>query len=226
MTDFYASYETFKSYETPTLGKKDIRRFDADFWSPLDCTTDMTMLELGCGTGRFLAYLAHKGVAEFSGLDHDANLQTHIPEAARDHFQVADIWDYLEKAEQSFDRIALFDVLEHFDASEAAKLMSGLRGVLKPGGRILVRVPNMGSPWGLQYQYGDLTHKTGYNPSSMRQLAAACGLQVREVRPHKEGSRNRQRLDSLVHGLLNKVLSTPPEIWTANFYTVFEATEA
>ena len=68
-TDFYASYERFKDYVTPNLEEKQIRRYDRDFWEPAGCTADMAVLEVGCGTGLFLAYLGAKGVGDFLGIE-------------------------------------------------------------------------------------------------------------------------------------------------------------
>ncbi len=222
--DFYAQYDRFKEYETPRLSEKQIRRFDQDFWAPMSCSTDMAVLEIGCGTGLFLAYLKEKGVADFLGIDRDEKLRGFIPASALDHFQAEDVSAYLESGAggRRFNRIVLFDVLEHFTADEGAGLLKGLSGLLRPEGRILVKVPNMASPWGAKYQYGDLTHKAAYTPSSLRQLALAAGLRCAACFPHLEGSPSRRFYDKIFHGLLNRILMSPPEIWSANFFAVLE----
>ena len=53
--DFYASYRSYKNYQSPTLAAKDIARFDAEIWAPGAFSTDMICLEIGSGTGAFLA---------------------------------------------------------------------------------------------------------------------------------------------------------------------------
>lgn len=228
VADFYATYERFKDYATPSLKAKHVQRFDAAFWRPAACKSDMTVLEVGCGLGQFLLYLKAKGVADFLGIDQDAALKAHLPEAVRDNFEIADIRDFLSAGAggRSFDRIALFDVLEHFTPEDGARLLTGLAGILRPGGRIVVKVPNMASPWGAQHQYGDLTHKTGYGPKSLRQLALAVGLQCTACHPVIEGSPSRRFFDRLIHGILSRVLLSPPEIWTANVIAVFERPKA
>ena len=226
--DFYATYGRFKDYATPRLTAKDVRRFDSAFWQPAACRPDMAVLEVGSGTGLFLAYLAEKGVADFLGIDLDPALAPHVPPAVAAHFLSADVRQFLEDGAQgrTFDRVALFDVLEHFAPAEGVRLLQGLAAVLRPGGRIVVKVPNMGSPWGLGYQYGDLTHAAAYNPNSMRQLALAAGFVCTACYPHCQGSPSRRLRDSLVHGLLSRLLATPPEIWSANFFAVLERPEA
>ena len=222
MTDFYASYAAFKDYATPVLKPKHIRRYDRDVGGPLGLAPGQAVLEVGCGTGLFLAYLKARGIDDILGIDQDPKLADAIPEAVRDTFQVADVWAFLDTTDRTFDRIALFDVLEHFTAEEGVTLMAGLAARLRPGGRIVVKVPNMGSPWGAQHQFGDLTHKTGYAPNALRQLAIAAGLTCTRCYPHPEGSPTRLVLDRLVHGLLNRMLQSPPEVWTANVFAIFE----
>ncbi|MGB0681060.1 MAG: class I SAM-dependent methyltransferase [Magnetovibrionaceae bacterium] len=221
MTDnpFYASYHKFKGYEPPHLSKKQRRRFDADVWGPGGFRVDGPVLEIGCGEGLFLKYIKEKGVASYKGLDLDPALEAIIPDDIKTSFEVIDIWKFFDQNEaQSFHRIVMFDVLEHFTPEDGLNLLLGCKARLTSDGAILVKVPNAGSPWGLSYQFGDLTHLTPYTPSALRQLAAAADMTVEACWPHAEGSPNRRRLDRLVCGLLSKTLATPPEIWTGNFF--------
>jgi len=225
MTDFYDGYAGFKAYSTPVLKPKHTARFDRDFWRPTGCNPDMSVLEVGCGTGLFLAYLKEKGVGDFIGIDKDPELAARIPEQVAERFLAIDIWDYLsgDGAGSRFDRVVLYDVLEHFSHEDGGKLLMLLKARLKPQGRILLRLPNMASPWGAQHQYGDLTHKAAYTPGSLRQLALSAGLTCRACFPHVEGSPTRRILDKALHGLLSRVLMTPPEIFSANFFAVLES---
>ena len=227
MNDFYKDYASFKSYQRPVLKSKHIRRFDRDFWQPMECRVDMSVLEVGCGTGLFLAYLKTKGLAEVLGIDQDKELASYIPEIAADHFRAGDIWEFLDKGVEgrTFDRIVMMDVLEHFSAVDGQNLLKGLSAILKPEGRILIKVPNLSSPWGLQHHFGDLTHMTGYTPVSMRQLALSAGLSCQGCYPHREGSPMRQFWDRVLHGLFARMLMTPPKIWTANFYAILSKAE-
>jgi hypothetical protein len=73
--------------------------------------------------------------------------------------------------------VVIFDVLKHFSPDEATGLMAAIRAALAPGGHIILRVPDAGSPWGLRYQFGDPTHRTGSTPNRMRPLAIASELE-------------------------------------------------
>ncbi len=220
--DFYGTYARFKDYAVPRLQAKHVARFDREFWEPTACTPDKAVLEVGCGTGLFLAYLREKGVTDFLGIDRDPAVADHLPPGIAGNFRAIDVEAFLAGGADGrrFDRVALFDVLEHFTPEDGVRLLRSLASVLNPDARLLIKVPNMASPWGGQFQYGDLTHKAAYNPTSMRQLAEAAGYQCTHVLPHLLGSPTRQVLDRLVHGTLGRLLMTPPEIWSANFFAV------
>ena len=219
---FYAIYNRYKDYETPVLRPKHMRRWDSEVWAPAAFRPEMSVLEVGCGTGPFLAYLHAKGVKEIVGVDHDPNLAEVVPEQVRDSLVIASLWDYIAKnaGNRRFDRIALFDVLEHFSYQDGLKLLKALRQMLTEDGRIVLRVPNVSSPWGIAYQFGDLTHLAAYTPESLRQMALAADLAVSACYAHRQGSRVRQVLDRTFHALLSKIIATPPVIWTANMYAI------
>jgi cyclopropane fatty-acyl-phospholipid synthase-like methyltransferase len=219
-TDFYAGYGAWKKYETPALKAKHIRRLDRDVWIPAEMRADHTVLEIGCGTGQVLAYLAHKGVRDFTGIDQDPKLADVIPASARDRFVAAPVERFLDRDARRFDRILLFDVLEHFSPPEGAELLKSLRTRLKPDGALVIKLPNMSSPWGMQHQFGDLTHRAAYTPGSLRQLCGSCGYGELTCRAQITGSPFRRFADPLVHRLLGRLIMTPPEIWSANFIAV------
>lgn len=220
---FYGSYASYKQYTTPEIGKKCIGRFDEMVWHPAQCDPAMRFLEIGCGTGAFLGYLAAKGCRDFLGIDHDPALESVLPAAARGHFRCCDVWQALGDAGKGeLDRVVALDVLEHFPPEDALRLLEAVKHGLAPGGRMVAKVPNASCPWGLQYQFGDLTHRTAFTPLSMRQLADAAGLKVVAIVPVRQGSRRRLLTDAIVHRFLSWALLTPPEIWTANLVAVFE----
>lgn len=220
---FYGTYASHKGYATPNVGPKQIIRFDAEIWGPAACGSEHSFLEIGCGTGAFLAYLRGKGVTRLLGIDHDPALAAVIPEAARGDFACRDVWSVL--ADQSlgpFDRVVLLDVLEHFEAEAALRLLQAVGGRLAPGGRVVIKVPNAGCPWGLPYQYGDLTHRTAFAPIALRQLADAAGFAPPLIYGQRQGSRRRMITDAVLHRVLSWALLNPPEVWSANLYAILQ----
>ena len=221
----YDTYAEFKCYTMPKLAPKHMHRFEREVWSPGAYRADMSVLEIGCGTGLTLANLAAKGVQNFLGIDNDPRLAAVIPEIVRPNFEAVDAWTYLESLlpdAPAIDRIIMFDVLEHFTPDDGQRLLNALRTRLAPDGLIHLKVPNAGSPWGQQFQYGDLTHRTAYTPGSMRQQAVAAGLRCRTIYPQKLGSPARQVWERLIHSFLDYTLTAPPEIWEGNFFALLE----
>lgn len=216
----YDSYGEYKEYQVPSLSKKDIARFDTEIWQPANCQDGARFLEIGAGTGQFLLYLAHKKVRSFQGIDLDPALLNVMPAEVKNNFSCYNVWEFLNKPQENYDHIIMLDVLEHFTADEGADLLRKLKAILLPGGQIIVKVPNAASPWGLNYQYSDLTHKTAFTSNSLRQLAKASGYNVRMVYEQKRGSQRRQISDSLVNGFLKWALLTPPEFFGANLYMI------
>jgi len=97
---------------------------------------DADILEIGCGTGGNLLMLDGFGTV--------CGMEMH-EEAARYAQQVAvgDIRTGFLPGnvpfDKKFDLICLLDVLEHIEADELA--VSALKGLLKPGGRVVITVP-------------------------------------------------------------------------------------
>ncbi|MDK9722395.1 MAG: class I SAM-dependent methyltransferase [Rhodospirillales bacterium] len=221
MSGFYESYGRFKRYQTPGLSKKVVKRLDAEVWIPASCQASHSFLELGCGTGQFLAYLAAKGAANIVGIDHDPELAQVIPETAKAFFRRGDILQLIEDQTLGlFDRIFLFDVLEHFSPDQGCALLTAARQRLAPGGKVVLKVPNAASPWGIQYQYGDLTHKTAYTPLSLRQMAEATGFTLEGFYAPMGGSPRRRITEALLNGFLGWALTQPPDLFSANMYGI------
>ena len=221
--DFYQFYAGFKRYHTPAIKAKQIRWYDLEFWIPAQCTRDLSVLELGSGPGEFLLYLQRKGVERFLGVEMDRDAIAAMPAGLEKHIYTGDIWDYLDRADraQRWDRIVMLDVLEHFSAPDGFRLLTALKSFLVPGGMVIARVPNMGSPWGGMHQYADITHKAAYTAGSLDQLGRAAGYDVQAFVAQKRGSPVRRVLEDILHGVLSRMLTTRPVIWTPNIIVVW-----
>ncbi|MBI5164434.1 MAG: class I SAM-dependent methyltransferase [Magnetospirillum sp.] len=223
LEDFYRVYGEHRTYVRAEVVRKHIRNFDEQFWDPAQARTDHTILDLGCGVGLFLAYLQAKGVQDVLGIDGDAKVKAYMPPEVAEKVVIGDIWETLAATTKRFDRIALFDVFEHFDPIEGRRLLVELTSKLKPDGRIVLRVPNAASPWGLQYQYNDVTHKAAYGPGSLQHVALAAGLKTVARLDARRGGRLRRLAEDMLHGALNRILTDPPPLWGANMVVVLAA---
>jgi len=124
-------------WETNTgWGEREFRRHFDGALLPGD-----TVLDVGCGDAR--AYQASvMGVArELHGIDISAHA---VARAQRKGVlaRVHDLTENLPYGDETFDLVICFEVLEHlFDPKHAVREM---RRILRPGGRLLVSVPNAG----------------------------------------------------------------------------------
>jgi len=118
---------------------------------------DADVLEIGFGSGTFLAFARARGARAVG-----AEIIADLIEAARAQgFALLD--GTLEAAARTtparFDTIVAFDVFEHFEEADLLRNLDAAAGLLKPGGRLLLRFPNGQSPFGLAPQNGDPTHR-------------------------------------------------------------------
>ena len=99
-----------------------------------------SILEVGCGTGNFTILLAESG-QRVSAVDVDAG---YVEQARKRFASTPNVQVYCADAStaewtETFDSVVLLDVLEHIEAD--TDLLNRLRRTLKPGGRLILKVP-------------------------------------------------------------------------------------
>lgn len=176
MTEILQQYVSWKGWEERGFGRFDAnskRYYGWHFDRVVAAGTCPRVLEIGFGNGGFLGYCLDRGCSAY-GVEIDPALRER---ASQMGIGVAASVSEL-RADQQFDLVALFDVLEHIPGEALVGFLTGLVGHLAPAGRVLVRVPNGDSPFGRQFQHGDLTHVTAYGIGKLRQLAQLTGLEI------------------------------------------------
>jgi 2-polyprenyl-3-methyl-5-hydroxy-6-metoxy-1,4-benzoquinol methylase len=134
------------------------------------------VLEVGFGNGAFLGFGRDQGW-DMTGFEISPELRARAERAG--YRTAADI-DALA-SEPPFDLVVLFDVLEHVEPDQLIDFVRKLRALLKADGALLLRVPNGDSPFGGRHQHGDLTHRVTIGAILLRQVAAACDLDLTAV---------------------------------------------
>jgi 2-polyprenyl-3-methyl-5-hydroxy-6-metoxy-1,4-benzoquinol methylase len=144
---------------------------------------DTRILDVGCGNGLLLALLRDKGYA-VSGVDFSGDAAVAARRLNGVEVRVGSLADQAF-ADESFDLITLFHVMEH--VTEPKAVLDEVRRVLKPDGRVIVQVPNIdslqfrifGSRW---YGLDIPRHLIDYSLDSIVRLIEGAGFGVRRVR--------------------------------------------
>jgi SAM-dependent methyltransferase len=184
---------------------------------------DAPILEVGCGSGALLRYLAARGFARAKGIDISAE---QVALARGLDVVRGDALQHLGAHPSCYECIVAVDVLEHFARDELLELSAGLHAALRPGGRLLVQTANGAGLWPGQVIYGDLTHQTIFTPGSLEQLLRNVGFDTFSF--YETGPiplRLRGRLDVVVWQAIKgaaraiKYVETGKRqtIWTENF---------
>jgi ubiquinone/menaquinone biosynthesis C-methylase UbiE len=137
----YASDRSFQNYNFIVRREHVLELFDKEQGRYLDA---------GCGSGDFIAALVERG-GEVFAIDVAAQMiqQSQAKffshqDAARIHFSVADVTN-LSFSESYFDAVVAVGLIEYLSDDEAA--LKELYRVLKPGGILIITVPNLASPF-------------------------------------------------------------------------------
>lgn len=146
-----------------------------DEWLPTDKMA--RICDVGCGWGLLLVQLAASGYERLTGI-----------EISRSQFEIAravlppsielycgDAISVLSSADE-FDAFTIFDVIEHLHPEDAVHLLRTCYERLSPGGRVVIRVPNMSNVLASYSKYMDVTHVAGYTEWSLYQLLDAAGF--------------------------------------------------
>jgi cyclopropane fatty-acyl-phospholipid synthase-like methyltransferase len=188
---------------------------------------EAAILDLGCGHGRMLNYLRSRGYSNAQGIDISSE-QIAIATADGLKAETADIFEYLTNHPASFDLIIAIDVVEHFTKPELLSLFDLISVALKPIGTILIQTANGEGLFPGHIMYGDLTHSTIFNASSMEQLLRATGftqLRFAECSPLQNGVKGEARAVawSIITGMANLIrqieCGKTQDLWTENFIT-------
>lgn len=162
-------------------------------------------LDVGCGKGLFLQGLRERGWQVFG---------TELSEISSGHARSLGLTVYTNTVENApfeagtFDLITLFHVLEHLPRPQDT--LATLFPLLRPGGTLLIEVPNIGS-WYARFfgddwfHYDVPRHLFHFNPATLRRIISNAGFFIT-----RSDTRNLQ-YDAFgaVQSFLNRVLDKP-----------------
>jgi SAM-dependent methyltransferase len=141
------------------------------------------ILDIGCGRGAFLQQLRRRGFA-VEGTERSAEVAAQAPAAIPVH--IGDLLD-INLPPHSYDAITIWHVFEH--VRQPAETIQKIRLLLKPGGRLVIAVPNAESAqaerYGLHWFHHDPPrHLFGFGPKSLTMLLTQSGFDVESMSTH------------------------------------------
>lgn len=159
------------------------RIYDANWSRLIPVDRQARILDAGCGTGSLVWWLQRRGYVQAEGIDVSAEQVEVARELGVRNVAVADLTEHLVQRRRHYDVLILRDVLEHFERPGIVEVVELCRDALRPGGTLLIQVPNAEAPFWGRIRYGDFTHELAFTESSLRQLFGSLGFGSVTVHP-------------------------------------------
>jgi len=131
-------------------------------------------LDLACGAGYFLYFLRQQGYKNICGVDVSPE-QVKLARQVCNDVHEGDILEFLVNG-RKYDLITMFSIIEHLTRDEAILMLDAVYAALRPGGQLIMILPNADSPFAAHMRYGDVTHEVIYNKGSLSSLLKICGF--------------------------------------------------
>ncbi len=184
----YASTHTVprKGLLTPEKLQSRAAQWEAQLAEFLPARTDAPILDAGCGDGAVLWWLHRRGYHRAEGVEVSPEQVAIAREAGVRQVHLAHLRDFLAETSEAYGLVILRNVLEHFRKEEVVELLRLCHRALRPGGHVLIQVPNGESPFFGRIRYGDFTHELAFCASSLAQVFSLTGFGdplFRPVRP-------------------------------------------
>jgi SAM-dependent methyltransferase len=135
------------------------------------------LLEVGSGLG-YLTYSLAKSGYNIRGLELSTKAVAAAQKRYGDLYDAGDLFELTRSAPGAYDVVILTEVIEHL--SDPLSFLAAARGLLAPGGVILLTTPNKSLYPPTSYWQTDNppVHLWWFSEASMRQMAIGLGMQI------------------------------------------------
>jgi cyclopropane fatty-acyl-phospholipid synthase-like methyltransferase len=164
--------------------------FDQHLGPHLPADRGAAILDVGCGFGGLLMHLRDRGYSNVSGVDVSPEQVAMAHRLGLTGVTLGEAAEHLADRRDELDLVCAIDVLEHLERSELLELLDAVHAALRPGGRMLLQVPNADGPFACRMRYFDLTHERAFTGKSIAQALRAAGfttVSIHPVRPAVHG---------------------------------------
>jgi 2-polyprenyl-3-methyl-5-hydroxy-6-metoxy-1,4-benzoquinol methylase len=168
--------------------------FHLNYRSLLPVDHKAAILDLGCGSGAFLRYLAREGFSNTLGVEVSREqVEYCLREGMTNVTLVDQPAEFLRERQETFDFILMRDVLEHVEKQTIVPLLESIQGALKSGGLLVLRVPNAVGIAASFSRYIDFTHELIFTELSLAQVLKEAQFSEVQVLPKKTFYRSKVR---------------------------------
>lgn len=173
----------YGTYATSQVGRPDadsqVPGFERDIRPHLPVDRAAKILDIGCGQGQYVRQLLALGYENTRGIDVSPEQVQRACESGLTQVSLGDYRQSLGLAD--LDLAIATDFLEHLTRAETLEALDRIKRALRPGGAVILRVPNAASPFGGTLRYADFTHETSFTLQSLRQLGTVVGFATTEI---------------------------------------------
>lgn len=133
--------------------------------------SDYSVLEIGPGLGEFTHYLNQLSINNIDIADNDTSIIDYIKSKYKiqNSYLIRSITD-VDKQLSKYNLIFMLQVFEHIPKDEYTTTLQTLFKHLKPGGKLIITVPNGGNPLNLMERYSDITHQNLFSDNSLKEI--------------------------------------------------------
>lgn len=164
------------SFDGAAQATPKFKQFDVNYKPYFPENKEAKVLDIGIGRGEMLSSMKRWGYTNYKGVDISPSTVTFCTSLGLNAELVEDTQAWLREHANTFEVITLLDVLEHIPRKNVIAFVKDLRTALKPGGTLIIQVPNLQAPDGQLHRYNDFTHESGFIENSLQQVLLAGGF--------------------------------------------------